>query len=117
MTATDLEIDAYTVSVTSGTNQSDVTLATVNGAIKEINIRRRQAAGNVNIYDIVVVHDDVGTTGLEWTVRTVTVESGTDIVDTVYGTIAGLAQASKVIATHSQGNNTTYDILVVHLNA
>ena len=117
MSATDLEIDSYTIEVVSGTNQSDIPLATVNGALKEINIRRRQSKRNTSVYDIVIVHDDVGTTALEYTTRSVSVTSGTTITDQVYATVAGLAQASKAIATHSERGITTYEIIVVHLNA
>ena len=117
MTATDIENSVYTITVTNGTDQSDVVLATVNGAIKEINIIRRLTKGNVSTYDIIVTHDDVGTTALEWTSRSLTVTSGTTITDDVFGTVAGVVQAAKSFAIETSVGVTKYDIIAVHLNA
>ena len=117
MTATDIEVDSYTITVTSGINNSDVVLATIGGAIKEITIEPIQTIGNITTYLITVVHDDVGTTALEWTSRTLAVTKGTTITDQVYGTIAGLAQQSFAKLQRTKDDLSTFDLIIVHLNA
>jgi len=115
MTVTDLEIDGYSISVTSGTPLTNQALATVNGDIKEINVRRRQSRGSGSDYDIVIVHDNVSTTTLLWSVITIELTKGIPLVDQVFATVSGVVQAAKVIATSSSGNRTTYDVLAIHL--
>lgn len=117
MTATDLEVDSYTITVESGVNQSDIVLATVNGAIKDIRIDPIQTRGDFTDYLITIIHDDVGTTALEFTTRTLTVTKGTSVIDTVLATIAGLSQASFAKLQRTEGDKSTFDIIVVHLNA
>jgi len=118
MVAQAVEYDAYSITVVDGTPQSDIVLATVNGAIIEVNITRTRGKGTESDYEIVVVHDTVGTTLLEWSVVSFTVTKGTTITDAVFATVAGASQAAKVIKTQDlPENKTRYDILVVHLNA
>lgn len=117
MTATDIETSVYTITVTNGTDQSDVVLATVNGAIKNIDIIRRMTRGNVSIYDIFIHHDDVGTTALEWTSRSLTVTSETTITDDVFATVAGVVQEVAAFAVQTSGDVVKYDLIAVHLNA
>ncbi len=117
MTATDIEVDVYTIDVADGASLTDQVLATVNGAIKEISITRVSQSPGSNKYNITVVHDDVGTTSLEWSSRQVTVTQGTPITDQVFGTIAGVAQASKAIIKSVSNGVAVYDVIIVHLNA
>jgi len=117
MTATDIETDVYTITVTNGTDQSDVPIATVNGAIKEINIIRLDSSGESSTYNIVISHDDVGTTALEFTSRSLDVTKGTTITDDVFATVAGVVQAVKSFPIKTGGQVVGYDLIAVHLNA
>lgn len=115
MAETDLEIDGYSITVTSGTPLTNQTLATINGTIKEINVKRRRSRDSSSDYDIVIIHDDVSTTPLFWSVVTIKLTKGIPIVDQVFASVSGVVQAAKVLATSSSGSVTTYDVLAIHL--
>ena len=117
MTATDIETDVYTITVENGVDVSDATLATVNGAIKNIDIIRIATKGNISTYHIVVHHDDVGTTGLEYTTRSVDVTNGTTVTDDVFASVAGVVQKAQGFPITRKGELTGYDLIAVHLDA
>ncbi len=55
---------------------------------------------------------------VEYSVRQADLVNGAAFVaDTVFRTNAGAGQASAVVAHTRKGETTTYDIIVVHLNA
>lgn len=115
MAATDIEVTVYDVSVTSGTAQLNQTLGTVNGAVKNISITKVRDSGDIQDYQVAVVHDDVSTTVLEYSVITITKTKGTALVDTSVGAINGVSQQSTVVRTRSNSDRVTSDVLVVHL--
>jgi hypothetical protein len=117
MTATDIETDVFTITVTHGTDASNVVLGTVNGAIKDIDIIRIAVGGEVSTYHIVVHHDDVGTTALEYTTRSLDVTNGTPVIDDVFATVAGVVQKAQGFPTIRKGELSSYDLIAVHLNA
>jgi hypothetical protein len=118
MAAQAVEYSTFTFSITEGTSVDDAVIGTVGGAIIGTHLTRVGTRGNVHDYQLIVTHDTVGTNALEYSVRQATIAQGASFVaDTAFRTNAGAAQASAVVAHSKRGNSTTYDIIVVHLNA
>lgn len=113
------EFSTFQATITEGSDLTDQVLATVGGALKEggitIHKRKRTDDGKI-IYDIIVVHTDVGSNILQWTKREITITEGTDVLDQVLATTAGAAQAIDIAEIRHVGNKITYVIFIVHLN-
>ena len=120
MVAENLEFSTFQATITEGTDATDVPIATVGGALKEggiqIKKRKRTDDGKI-IYDILVVHTDVGSNALEYTKREITVTEGTDVTDQVLATVAGVTQAVDIAEIRHVDDKITYAIFAVHLNA
>ena len=54
---------------------------------------------------------------VEVTVRQLKVVTGTDVTDVVLATVAGTVQAATVNKIADGAGETTYEIVIVHLNA
>jgi hypothetical protein len=117
MAAENLEYTVEQVSVTKGTNLTDQVLATINGAIKEVQIKKVERIGDVTTYTIIIIHDDGTPINLEWTKREITVTKGTNVEDQALATVAGLTQAVDIDLLEQNGTTYIYTVLAVHLNA
>ena len=118
MVAQAVEYSTFTFDVTEGTNIDDATIGTVGGAIIDVILTRTKSKGTVHSYHLFVVHDTVGTTVLEYSVRQATVTDGAAVsLDNVFRTNAGAGQAAAVIRHTTNDDSSTYDVIVVHLNA
>ena len=121
MVAENLEYSTFQATVTEGTDDTDVPIASLGGLLKEggiqIKKRKRTDDGKI-IYDILMIHTDAGgPTALEYTKREITVTEGTDVTDIVLATVAGVTQAVDIAEIRHVGNKITYAIFAVHLNA
>ena len=113
-----VEFSTFTFDVTEGTAVDDAVIGTVGGAIIGTHLTRTKSKGTVHSYQLIVVHDTVGTNALEYSVRQLTLTDGASFVaDTVFRTNAGAGQASAAIRHTTNDDSNTYDIIVVHLNA
>lgn len=113
-----VEFSTFTFDITEGVNVDDAVIGTVGGAIIGTHLTRTKSAGLVNSYQLIVVHDTVGTNALEYSVRQTSLVNGAAFVaDTAFRTNAGAGQASAVVRHKNKSETTTYDIIVVHLNA
>jgi len=120
MAAVAVEFSFVTATVVDGTNVDGATLGSIGGTIiSGIDVVKTETIGNSTTYTFLVVHDTAaGPTALEYSVRSVTIaNNAASSVDNVYRTIEGAGQAVVVHKTSSRGQNTTYDIIVVHLAA
>ena len=113
-----VEFSTFTFDVTEGVDVDDAVIGSVGGAIISATLTRTKSKGNIHSYSLVVVHDDVGANALEYSVRQTTITNGSAFsADNVFRTNAGVAQAAAVIRHTGKGEDNTYDIIVVHLNA
>lgn len=113
-----VEYSTFTFDITEGTNVDDAVIGTVGGAIIGTHLTRTKSKGSTHSYQLIVTHDTVGTNALEYSVRQASLVNGAAFVaDTAFRTNAGAAQASAVIRHTSKSETTTYDIILVHLNA
>lgn len=113
-----VEYSTFTFDIVEGVAVNDAVIGTVGGAIIGTHLTRTKSKGTTHSYQLIVVHDTVGTNALEYSVRQASITNGDAFVaDTAFRTNAGAAQASAVVAHTRKGETTTYDIIVVHLNA
>lgn len=118
MAAQAVEFSTFTFNITEGVAVDDAVIGTVGGAIIGTHLTRTKSAGKQHFYQLIVVHDTVGTNALEYSVRQTSLANGAAFVaDTVFRTNAGAGQASAVVRHSHQGETTSYDIIVIHLNA
>jgi len=113
-----VEYSFVTATVVDGTNVDGATLGSIGGTIIiGVDVVKTETIGNSTTYTFLVAHDTAaGPTPLEYSVRSVTIaNNAASSVDNVYRTIEGAGQALVVHKTSSRGQNTTYDIIIVHL--
>ena len=118
MVAEAVEYSTFTFDVTEGVNVDDAVIGTVGGAIIDVVLTRVKSKGTVHSYQLFVVHTTVGTNALEYSVRQASLKDGAAFVaDTVFRTNAGAGQAAAVLRHSTNDETSTYDVIVVHLNA
>jgi hypothetical protein len=118
MAAQTVEVSTAQISVTKGTNLTDQVLATVGGAVQEVQIKKVERIGDVTTYFIIIIHDNVATTALEWTKREVAITKGaTDKLDEALAVLAGNTVGVDIDLLEINGDVYTYTVIDVHLNA
>lgn len=112
-----LQTSTFEISVTKGTNATDVVLGTIAGAIKTAQLKKVFRKGLITTYNLVIIHDDGTPIALEYTKRQIAVVEGTDVLDGALATVAGAAEVVDVELLEINGTTRIYDVLAVHLNA
>lgn len=113
-----VEYSTFTFDITEGVAVDGATIGTIGGVAIGYHLTRTKSKSKIHSYQLIVTHDTVGTTILEYSVRQATITNGDAFAaDTVFRTNEGAGQASAVIAHTRAGEKTTYDIVVIHLDA
>lgn len=112
-----VEFSHFTITVTKGADVEDVVLGTLGGTIISVTITKIKETTDTITYHIIIIHDTVSTTALEYTTKQFVKTDGTDALDVVLDTVAGASQAAFASPTDIREDQTTYELIVVHLNA
>lgn len=97
---------------------TDVVFGTLTGPLQFAGCEQISQGPNSTKYQVVCTYIAGTDQALEYTIIRKTFVSGAAVeVDTALATIAGLQKQTFLKKVSDDGNNVTYDIIVLHLNA